>query len=124
MRSAVRRASYGSAKVAWLDRDRLGLNIRTAVDALAAERPEVRKVILFGSSARGTSTAASDVDLILIVENTDDRFIDRPLAYQPYFRDVGLGVDLVVYTREETRTHELSLLRVAERTGRVLFERA
>jgi predicted nucleotidyltransferase len=123
MRSVVRRTSYGSAKVAWLDRDQLELNIRAAIGSLAAERPEVRKVILFGSAARTASTPASDVDLALIVDDARERFIDRPIPYQPYFSGVGLGVDLVVYTREEARSGDISLLRVAERTGRVMLER-
>jgi hypothetical protein len=70
-----------------------------------------------------TSTPASDVDLALIVDDASERFIDRPILYQSYFSGVGLGVDLVVYTREEARSGGISLLRVAERTGRVMLER-
>ena len=83
----------------------------------------MRKVILFGSAAQEASTPASDVDLALVVDDTRERFIDRPLSYQRYFIDVGLGVDLVVYTQDEVRRCDISLLRVAERTGRVMLER-
>ena len=123
MRSVVRTTSYGSARVAWLDRDQLERNIRAAIGSLAAARPEDRKVILFGSAAGTASTPASDVDLALAVDDTRERFIDRPLSYQRYFIDVGLGVDLVVYTQDEVRRCDISLLRVAERTGRVMLER-
>jgi predicted nucleotidyltransferase len=123
MRSVVRRASYGSAKVAWLDRDQLELNLRSAVATLAGERPEVRKAILFGSAARAATTPASDVDLALIVDGVRERFIDRPTPYQPYFSGVGLGVDLVVYTTDEYRRGDISLLNVAIRTGRLLLDR-
>jgi predicted nucleotidyltransferase len=123
MRSVVRRASYGSAKVAWLDRDQLELNLRSSVDTIAAERPEVRKAILFGSAARSATTPASDVDLVLIVDEAQERFNDRPTPYQPYFSDVGLGVDLIVYTIDEFRREDISLLNVAIRTGRLLLDR-
>lgn len=123
MRSVVRKESYGSAKVAWLDRDQLEVNLRSAVAALAAERSEVRKVILFGSAAKAATTPASDVDLALIVDETRERFIDRPAPYQPFFDDIGLGVDLVVYTLKEYRRGDISLLNVAVRTGRLLLDR-
>ena len=124
MQSVVRKASYSSVRIAWLDREQLVNNVRSLARALADARPEVKKVILFGSAAKGTSTPASDVDLVLVVESTSDRFIDRPFVYLPYFSDVGLGVDLAVYTADEVRTGDISLLRVAESTGQVVFERS
>ena len=59
MQSVVRKASYSSVRIAWLDREQLVNNVRSLARALADARPEVKKVILFGSAAKGTSTPAS-----------------------------------------------------------------
>ena len=55
---------------------------RTEVDALlarvrawAAAREDVRAVALVGSWARGTATAGSDVDLVVLVDDPD-RYLD------------------------------------------------
>jgi hypothetical protein len=57
------------------------------------------------------------------VDDALERFNDRPTPYQPYFSDVGLGVDLIVYTIDEFRREDISLLNVAIRTGRLLLDR-
>ncbi len=123
MPSAVHRKSYGSVKVVWLDRDRLVRDIASAVKTLAEAHPEMTRAILFGSAASGRATPASDVDLVLVVDDTDERFIERPGKYLPHFDGLGLGVDIVVYTAREAAAGNISLLRVAERTGRIVFER-
>jgi predicted nucleotidyltransferase len=56
----------------------------------------IRKFILFGSFARGTQTAHSDVDLIVVCE-TDKSFLDR---YD----------DLLLYLHEVLRPHAVSPL--------------
>jgi predicted nucleotidyltransferase len=123
MPSAVHRKSYGSVKVVWLDRDRLVRDITSAVRTLAEAHPEVSRAILFGSAASGRATPKSDVDLVLVVDDTDERFIERPGKYLPSFDGLGLGVDIVVYTAQEAAAGNISLLGVAERTGRIVFER-
>jgi len=58
-----------------------------------------RKVIVFGSLARGNVGAWSDIDLIL-VKDTDKRFLDR---LDEFYRAVvpRIAVDALVYTPEE-----------------------
>lgn len=60
---------------------------------------EVDRAIVFGSYARGDADLASDLDLVLI-ERTEQPFVERGRAHLPLFR-LGLGVDLLVYTPEE-----------------------
>ncbi|MBM4373242.1 MAG: nucleotidyltransferase domain-containing protein [Deltaproteobacteria bacterium] len=59
----------------------------------------VREAWLFGSYAAGTADAWSDVDLVL-VEATDAPFVERGMAHLPLL-DLGVPVDLIVYTPEE-----------------------
>ncbi len=101
MRSVVRKESYGSVTVFWLDREEAVRRLRVAGERLGRARPEVRFVGLFGSLARGTAVPGSDADVIVIVDRSEVRFLDRPLEYLPFFAGVGIGVDLFCYTVEE-----------------------
>jgi len=57
------------------------------------------KVILFGSSARGNATNDSDIDL-LIIKNTNLRFIDRWIAVRKILSDPSrkFAIDTLVMT--------------------------
>jgi predicted nucleotidyltransferase len=70
---------------------------------LAAEHAEVSEVRLFGSLARGDATGISDVDVLLVLCESDEKDpIRRILRYLPFF-NLDRGVDLLVYTRDELR---------------------
>ena len=55
---------------------------------------------LFGSHARGTADAYSDVDVIVVAPSTRP-FVERFKDYLPAIAGAGIGVDLLVYTPEE-----------------------
>ena len=83
----------------------------------------VEKVILFGQLVDGRVGSTSDIDLI-IVENTDKRFLDRLgdvySAVQP-----RVATDLLVYTPDELErlVEESSFVREAVLRGRVVYEK-
>jgi len=85
--------------VTWLDREDVLGRVKQAVESLAAGRPEVEQVLVFGSFATGRPVPGSDVDLLVILEQSDRSFIDRIPLYTP--GGVGIGVDVFPYTREE-----------------------
>jgi uncharacterized protein len=90
------------------------------VDALDPE-----SIILFGSTARGTGTEDSDIDL-LIVKRTTKRPIDRRIEAERALFDRTGPVDLFVYTPEEVRRlYEQGSPFIEEivETGRVLYMR-
>lgn len=72
---------------------------------LAALRPLLvekgaRAAYLFGSHARGTADAHSDIDVI-VVAPTELPPVERFRDYLPAILAAGVGVDLFVYTPEE-----------------------
>lgn len=88
-----------------------------------SRRFDIRKIVLFGSRARRTSTADSDWD-VFVVANSDLPFIERQgialldLGKRPF------SIDLLVYTPEEAAVAAAipgSAVYWAEREGRQLF---
>jgi uncharacterized protein len=82
-----------------------------------------RKVIAFGSVARGEADALSDLDLI-IVADTSRPFLERFKDFAGLY-DVWPRLDLLVYTREEFArmvAEDNPLLRQALEEGVVLHE--
>jgi predicted nucleotidyltransferase len=84
-----------------------------------------RRVVMFGSRARGDARPDSDVDLMVEME-TDLSPPRRAMAIDALFGLRGWAMDVLVYTPAEVRQHRQyrnSLLRVIEAEGKVLYER-
>ena len=63
------------------------------------ERPEVRRVLLFGSLAVGQAVPGSDADLLVILSGSDRSFLNRIPLYTP--DGCPVGVDVFPYTQAE-----------------------
>lgn len=91
---------------------------------VAAFRPV--RVILFGSRARGEAGRWSDVDLLVVLPEVQDKR-RAAVEMRRVLRDLPIGKDIVVTTPEEiARRGSLpgSLLRHALAEGRVVYERS
>jgi predicted nucleotidyltransferase len=85
-----------------------------------------RRIILFGSWARGEARPDSDVDLLVEMETTEPMLV-RQQKIQSLFRGRRWGLDLLVFTPEEMARRRTSLASIVvdiEREGRVLYERS
>ncbi len=91
--------SSSSVRVTWLDRERVVRSVKRAVMRLAAAHPEIQRVVLFGSMARGEAVPGSDVDLLLVLSESRERFLDRAVRYWP--SGISVGVDVFAYTEKE-----------------------
>ncbi len=87
-----------------------------------ASRRDVTAVRLFGSLAEDRAVPGSDADILVILERSDARWMDRPLEFLPFFSDAGLPIELFCYTRAEADRVPLAL-RALEH-GIALAERA
>ena len=88
------------------------------------DRFRPRRIVLFGSLARGEGRADSDVDLFVEME-TDRSFPERAVEVSGVFGLRSWGLDVVVYTPEEVkqlRHKKGTLLAVIEAEGKVLYE--
>jgi predicted nucleotidyltransferase len=100
-----------------------GEQIQQAVERLvAAANPS--KVILFGSYARGDATEDSDLDLMVIEQDVPNKF-DEMVRLRNVMGDIGVGVDLLVYSDWEASRRSLvpgTVLYRAFREGRVMYD--
>lgn len=67
------------------------------------DRYGAQRVLVYGSMARGTSTENSDIDLLVVVASTTERFYERMGSALAVVRDISRGLPLapLVMTPEE-----------------------
>lgn len=91
-----------SVKIISIDRPTIMAALRDIARRMCAEHAEVKSVRLFGSIARGDQVGMSDVDILMVLD--DSAIAREPLErirlFYHYF-DLPMGVDLLVYPESE-----------------------
>jgi len=113
----VQKISFGSVRIFWLDYSFIIERLKRVADT-CTEYQEIREVWLFGSVARFKAVPGSDIDLLLVISESDKRIIDRIEKYQDIFSDMGISVDIFPYTVHESDT---SFVRNAKKTGICIY---
>ena len=91
--------SSNSVKVFWADKEKVLRELKEYAAKIKKSRTEVEKVGFFGSYATDTYGPASDVDLLIILRQSDKNFIDR---IPEFMQDsLSVGCDCFAYTAEE-----------------------
>jgi len=97
--------------------------LQAIVERLVAEfHPE--QIILFGSHAWGTPTEDSDIDLLVVVSESNERPAQRATRAYRCLRDRIVPMDILVKTRAEVDrfgTVYASLERQVLERGRTLY---
>jgi len=89
-----------------VDLKKLNEVLREKALTIKEEHPEISRIFLFGSLSRGDFTASSDIDIAVIMLDTDKNFITRQDDFIEYFVSLPLDVNLAVYTEEEVSKME------------------
>jgi len=107
------------------------MSTMNAIDAMLDEIVErIRSVadpeliILFGSRGRGDASSESDLDLLIVAESTEPRYL-RAIALRRALRGMPVPQDVLVFTpaeMEDWRTAPTSLAATALREGRIIYE--
>lgn len=82
-----------------LDRAEAVDSIRDGMQAVKHRCPEIDRVILFGSLARGDAVPGSDADVLVLLRETHLPFQQRFAQHMP--SGVAMGVDVFAYTHAE-----------------------
>ena len=85
------------------------------------------KIIVFGSYAWGTPTLESDIDVLVIVEKSDQKGYQRSIAGDMALRGLDIDRDILVYTQEEFEERaqsKSSLLYKIKQEGKCVYVRA
>lgn len=120
----MRTRSSGGAKVYSLDRPAIEAALaRLVADVYASDR-RVIAVVLFGSFARGDAVPGSDVDLLVVLDADNRRFMDRIPDFLPDSFPVGVDVIPWTFAELEGRVAEGDRFAMAIlRDGRILLDR-
>ena len=105
--------SLNSSVLRWPDLKTVDRAVRSWADAIARLRPEVLRIGYFGSYARGDWGVGSDLDLIVIVDESELPFVRRGIGWDT--GSLPVPTDLLIYTAEEWEA-----LRGGGRFGRAL----
>jgi len=95
------------------------------ITSTIVERFHPKRIILFGSHARGDAMADSDLDIFVEME-TNERPPERAVQISSVFGLRPWSLDVVVYTPEEVerlRKINGTLLSAIETEGKLLYER-
>jgi predicted nucleotidyltransferase len=84
-------------------------------------------IYLFGSYVWGTPTEDSDLDLLIVVDKSDEKSYKRPIIGHNVLFGLDVSKDLIVYTREEfeKRSKDVTTLcHKIKRDGELIYARA
>ncbi len=84
-------------------------------------------IYIFGSYAWGTPTEDSDLDLVIVVDESDEKSYNRPRPGQRALFGLGISKDIIVYTKDEfekSAKNITTLCHKIKKHGKVLYARA
>lgn len=97
----MRVRSSSSSVHTWPDAGSVLSALRCWAAAVACARKDVSAIGCFGSYARGDSGFGSDLDLVVLVDESERPFVERALEFDTL--PLPVPVDLLVYTLAEWR---------------------
>ena len=83
-------------------------------------------IYLFGSYAWGSPTEDSDLDLLIVVDTSNERSFDRTRPGQRALFGLGVSKDMIVYTKEEFEKYAENITTLCHKIkndGKVLYAR-
>ena len=93
--------SSNSSVLRWPDRDAVHAALEEWAGSAAADEPGLRRVGYFGSYARDEWGVGSDLDVVLVVEESDRPFTERATGWD--LTPLPVPAQPIVYTEEEWR---------------------
>jgi predicted nucleotidyltransferase len=93
--------SSGSVTIKSVQYNALLAILGTVSQKIKNTYPAVNKIVLFGSFAKGNYTPESDVDIVIVVKQINEPFLQRSDSFLDLFTEIPFDINLMVYTEEE-----------------------
>jgi uncharacterized protein len=84
-------------------------------------------IYVFGSYAWGNPTEESDLDLLVVVNKSDEKSYKRPVAGHYALRELDVAKDLIVKTKQEfesSANNVTTLIYKIKKEGKLIYARA
>jgi len=84
-------------------------------------------IYIFGSYAWGNPTEESDLDLLIVVDESDEKSYKRPVAEYKALRGLRIPKDLIVKTKQEfenSASNITTLLYKIKNDGELIYAKA
>jgi uncharacterized protein len=91
--------SLNSSVLKWPDRETVVGALKKWVYVQASSKSELLRAGYFGSYAKGNWGVGSDVDILLILDQSDKPFIERGVSWD--VRGLPVPAELILYTKKE-----------------------
>lgn len=82
---------------------------------------KIEQVILFGSCARGTYKITSDIDILLITQESIERYVRGDIASELDDEVDGVRTDIVFYSRPIFETSDSLLVKQIKKEGIIIY---
>ncbi len=99
----LRVQSLDSVQILSVDYNALIKSLKKACRKIRENHPDTLKVLLFGSFAKGDYTPESDIDILIIVRQTDIPFLERRDTFLDFLKDIPFDLNILVYTEAELK---------------------
>lgn len=104
--------------------EKIGKPVFDEITKLLIKELDPEQIILFGSYAWGVPTEDSDVDLFIIISESDEPPAKRARYAHKCLRNLGISKDIIVRTRQEVekyRNIKTSFESVILKKGKILY---
>lgn len=84
-------------------------------------------IYIFGSYAWGHPTEDSDLDLLIVVDESDKKSYKRPIAAYKALRGIDISKDIIIHTKEEfdrISSNITTLVYKIKKDGELIYARA
>lgn len=96
--------SLNSSVLKWTSKEEVEKTLKDWSIKVKEKHPEIKKIGYFGSYARGNWGVGSDLDVIIVVERSEEPFLKRGLKFD--VTDFPVPTEVLVYTEEELKKLE------------------
>lgn len=115
---------FHSVKITFFNKKKVSLALKNFVKNITEKHKEIEKIIVFGSFIHNKCVPGSDIDLLIILSNSNKFLIERLTYYMP--KKFPVGVDIFPYTKKEIEMmlkNNNFLLKNALKEGIVIYDR-